>query len=100
MNQTKTTTSQEQFTKNLDLVMKERALNELMSINEAINKYEASKEKPQMVIRPASEATMLLALESKLPKGIDYQQLPYRHTHNCIFPNGEQEVNRVWHSCL
>ena len=113
MNQTKTTTSQEQLTKSPDLVMKERALNELMAINEAfekqlrsvkkdIEKYKASKD-PQpssITINPSGIATALQSLERELNKGVDYHQLPYRHSHNCIFPNGEQEVNRVWHSCL
>jgi hypothetical protein len=56
-------TCENQLTKSHDLVLKERALNELMLINDEIKNYEASKV-------------------------INYQELPYRHSYNCIFPNG------------
>lgn len=56
-------TCEDQLTKSHDLISKERALNELILINDEIENYEASKV-------------------------INYQEIPYRHSHNCIFPNG------------
>ena len=100
MNQTTATkTGQEQLIIPQSLYEQEKALYELMAINEAIDKYEASKNISSIPINPSGIATALQSLEGELNKGVDYQQLPYRHTHNCIFPNGSEE-NRVWHSCL
>ena len=56
-------TCENQLTKSHDLVLKERALNELILINDEIKNYQ----------------------EQKI---INYQELPYRHSYNCIFPNG------------
>lgn len=100
MNQTTATkTGQEKLIIPQSLYDQERALYELMSINEAIDKYEASKKTSSIPINPSGISTALQSLEGELNKEVDYQQLPYRHTHNCIFPNGPEE-NRVWHSCL
>lgn len=59
---------------NLDLAIQKKGLYELMAINESIEKYQTSKNTNEDMSHKSS--------------CIDFQQLPYRHINNCIFPNG------------